>query len=273
MKNIIKTTTLIAASALLLTACKKHEDFQENPNSPSTALPSLLLTNISISTFNPWPLDAAYASRHLTFYERPSVFIQYNWNRGSFGAFDVLRQVNDMERLARATNETNYLGVAKFFRAVHFLQLTETFGDIPYSEAMKATEGIAQPKYDTQEQIYAGILKELDEANDLLDPSKPSLGGDIIFGKTPNQATQRWKQLVNAFRLRVLIHLSKKENNNLLNVKSQFSQIISNPTKYPLMKSNADNAQLAYNTSSTTNAYPTFQNLSVQTSISLEKRF
>ena len=83
----------------------------------------------------------------------------------------------------------------------------------------------------------------------------------------------KWKKLVNAFRLRVLIHLSKKESDASLNVKSQFQSIISNPAKYPLMESNADNGQIVYNTTAVSNYYPLYQNNSVPSLAALEKRF
>jgi hypothetical protein len=83
----------------------------------------------------------------------------------------------------------------------------------------------------------------------------------------------KWKKLVNAFRLRVLIHLSKKESDATLNIKQQFQSIISNPTKYPLMGSIDDNGQLVYNITAISNYYPTYQNNSIPSLAALEKRF
>ncbi len=269
MKQAYKLSIVLFA-VLLLVSCKKHEYYMENPNNPSTASPALLLTSICVSTFNGWPLDPAYASRHLTYYERPNVYVNYGWSTSGFGNYDVLRQVKDMDTRAQQTGEENYRGLAKFFRAVHFISLTETFGDIPYSEAMKALEGVQKPKYDAQEDIYVGVLNELEEANSLLDPVKGPISGDIIYGNKPQQIVQ-WKKLVNAYRLRILIHLSKKEANTRLNIKQQFQDIIGNPVKYPLMTGSADNGQLVFNTTAANNAYPSFQSLSVASLVSLEK--
>jgi len=52
-------------------------------------------------------------------------------------------------------------------------------------------EGNIKPLYDKQEDVYAGILNELDEANDLLDDSKGNIGGDIIYGGKASQ----WKKV------------------------------------------------------------------------------
>src|SRR4051812_8109351 len=120
-----KPVIIAALIVVLVGACKKHEYYQENPNSPSVATPSLLLTNICQKTFAVWPMDVAYAGRHMTYYERPNVYVNYNWGRnetgkGSFEPYNILRQVQDMDRLATTIEHKNYQGLAKFFRAYHF---------------------------------------------------------------------------------------------------------------------------------------------------------
>src|ERR1044071_10300748 len=95
---------------LMLFSCKKHSYFQNNPNSPSTALPSLLLTNICISVFDFYPATPAYAGRHLTYYERGNSAVDYSWTSSNFGNFDVLRQVKKMDELAEASGQENYRG-------------------------------------------------------------------------------------------------------------------------------------------------------------------
>jgi len=264
-----KILLLLTALPLLLLSCKKYEDLQVNPNEPSTATPSLLLTNICISVFNYDPTYPAYAARHLTYYERGNSAVDYSWTSGEYSNFDVLRQVEKMDELAQQNGAVNYTGLAKFFRAVLFSQLTEQFGDIPYSDALGATDGNTKPLYDTQEAVYAGILNELEEANNILDDASGTIGGDIIYGGVASQ----WKKLVNAFRLRLLIHLSKKEGNSSINIKEQFQNIVSNPSQYPLMESGDDNGQLVFNESATSNYYPTCGSLSVGTAVSIEEGF
>jgi hypothetical protein len=263
--NKILITVLILGVA---NSCQKHEYYQVNPNNPSVATPALLLTDIAANTFNIWPMDAAYAGRHMTYYERPNVYVNYNWSTGSFDAYDILRQVKNMEELSTSPELDNYRGVAKFFRAYHFILLTETFGDVPYTESLKAVEGNVKPEYTPQRDIYAGVLNELEEANNLLDPLKV-LDGDVIYGGD----AMKWKKLVNAFRLRVLIHLSKKENDATLNVKQQFQSILNDVAKYPLMESNADNGQIEYNSTAVSNYYPLYQNNSIPSLAALEMRF
>jgi hypothetical protein len=259
----------IALVASLFSACKKYEDFQTNPNLPSTATPALLLTRICYSVFYLDNTQPSFAVRQLTYYERGNSAVDYSWTEGSFDNFNVLRQVKQMDSLAVQAGQTQYFGLTKFFRALLFSQMTEVFGDIPYSQALGAVSGNFKPAYDAQESIYKGLLQELDDANTLLDDSKGKINGDIIFGGTASQ----WKKLVNAFRLRLLIHLSKKESNTNLNIKTQFQSIISQPSKYPLLTGNADNAQLVFNSSAPDNYYPDFGYLSLSSAVSIEKGF
>lgn len=269
MKPGIYKIFVLTVAISLSAACKKHEYYQRNPNNPSVATPSLLLTNVLVQTFTLQPLESSLAARHMTYFERPNIYVNYNWSTGSFDSYDVLRQVHDMEKKSEGDPLVNYRGIAKLMRAWHFVQLTETFGDIPYSQALQALDGNTQPAYDDQEAVYAGVLNELEEANNLLDPSLAPILGDVVY----NGDVVKWKKLVNAFRLRILIHLSKREGNTSINVREQFQSIIADPGKYPLMESIDDNAQLVYNTTSIDNYYPLYQNNSIPSLAALEKRF
>lgn len=260
---------VVLFGSFIFSSCRKHDYFQVNPNSPSIATPALLLTNICQTTFGYFLMDDYYASRHMTYYERPNSFVNYNWAAGNYDAYDILRQVQDMDSLARISGQKNYQGIAHFFRAYHFSQLTEKFGDIPYSSALKALENNVKPAYDRQEDVYAALLGELEEANSLIADGNGEVLGDIIY----DGDVMKWKKLVNALRLRLLIHLSKKESNTNLNIKQQFQTVVADPSKYPLMESVGDNAQLVFNTTAITNYYPLYQNNSVPSLAALEKGF
>lgn len=274
-KSIIYTYIVgFVMVSVMFSACKKYEDFQTNPNLPSLATPALLLTNICYNIFYYDNTTPAFATRHLTYYERGNSAVDYSWTAGendnySFDNFNVLRQVMQMDSLAAQSGQNQYRGLTKFFRALLFSQMTEVFGDIPYSKAMQGVGGNFKPEYDAQEAVYKGILEELEEANNLLDDSKGKINGDIIYDGKASQ----WKKLVNAFRLRLLIHLSKKEANANLNIKTQFQNIMNDPAKYPLFTGNADNAQLVFNASAPNNYYPDFGYLSLATAVSMEKGF
>src|SRR5690606_7799085 len=145
-----------------------------------------------------------------------------------------------LKQEAERIESAEYVALAKVIRAFYFYNLTLTFGDIPHSEALKGEfEELYLPKYDTQKEVFIGILNELSEANNLLEGNTNIIAGDIIFGGN----TLKWQKLVNSFRLKILMTLSKKESDAELNVKNAFANIYNNE---PIMESNADNGQLVF---------------------------
>ncbi|MBE7176590.1 MAG: SusD/RagB family nutrient-binding outer membrane lipoprotein [Mucilaginibacter polytrichastri] len=114
---------------------------------------------------------------------------------------EVIRAVqNDPERV-------NTLAAARIWRAYIFSRLTDLYGDIPYFDAAKgSTENNFKPAYDPQQQIYADLLKELEEAAVSFDASKTTLGGaDLIY----NGDVTRWQKLAYSLMLRLGMRMTK----------------------------------------------------------------
>src|SRR5690606_889613 len=100
--------------------------------------------------------------------------------------------------------------------------------------------GILQPKYDMQEDIYNGILADLEAANALFDESAGTVVGDILYSGD----LLKWKKLANSLRLRYLMRISNK-----VDVKAAMQAIISDPATTPICdeaNKNADNGTLTY---------------------------
>jgi hypothetical protein len=156
-------------------------------------------------------------------------------------------------------NTTKYAAIAKFFRAYSFIWLTQRVGDIPMTEAGDPTN--LTPAYDKQHDVYKNCLALLDTANTLLSNynalastnKNAAFDGGDIYGLTSLQ----WQKLVNTYKLRVLISLSKRADDNAdLSIKQQFANIVNNPTQYPIMTGNGDNLVFKYNTAY--NPYPIY---------------
>lgn len=58
----------------------------------------------------------------------------------------------------------NMRQAARILRAFLFHRLTDYYGSIPYFETMQVDKGVFFPHYDKQKDVYADLLKELDEA-------------------------------------------------------------------------------------------------------------
>ncbi len=115
----------------------------------------------------------------------------------------------EAERLEKS-NQTGYHAIGKFLRAYYFYNLTSLMGDVPLKDALKGAE-LLQPRYDTQKDVFLQVLTWLDEANNdfkSLDDRKASITGDFFY----NGDFAKWRKATNAFKLRVLIALSKERS-------------------------------------------------------------
>ncbi len=274
MKQLFSRYSIILAAGITaLVSCKKFENYQVNPNLPTQADPALELTNIEQTAFAAVAPDAALASRYLVYTESVSLTQYYGWQRSDFGAYRSIRQVVKMEQEAARLGKINYRYLGKFLRCYYIIGLTQTFGDVPYSQMMRAmnddlSDAAIRPVYDKQSDIYLSVLDELKLASDSLSAGKGTINGDIIY----NGDITKWKKLINSYTLRVLMSLSAKEGNTQLQVKKRFNDLFSNPAQYPLFLSNNDNAALQYYDING-NRYPYYNNNSMKTDYYLDSSF
>lgn len=154
-----------------------------------------------------------------------------NWER-LYAAFLNFR---DVQELGEEFYPNTY-NAARVMEA-HLMQIaTDRWRDVPYSDAGKLAEGILQPKYDTQEEIYPTLLALLKEAGEGLGAGNTdAINGDLLF----NGDVKKWQKYVNSLRLRLAIRIS--EVSPAL-AKQTVEEILGDPAKYPIMESNDDNA-------------------------------
>lgn len=106
---------------------------------------------------------------------------------------------------------SNLYQIGRIWKATIFHRITDLYGDVPYTEAGQAYyKGILTPKYDTQQDIYTDMLKELDEAAAALDPSKDIPTGDLVY----NGDIAKWKKFAYSMMLRLATRLSKVDPAN-----------------------------------------------------------
>ena len=248
---------IVGLVLVVMTSCgKKFDELAKNPNSPESVPASLALNGVEVSiNQRPWGLEQRwnqYACCNYNYYGNQ----EYNWSGASL-YYTTLKNVLKMEEEAKKSGgkEVNpYSALGKFFRGYLFYEMTMMVGDLPLDEALKGTETL-QPKYNTQKEIFIQIIKWLDESNSdltkLINAADNSLLGDFYF----NNDLRKWQKAVNAFRLRVLISLSKKDTDAELNVKQNFSKVLADKNSYPLMNDMSDNLQFVY--VNPFNKYPT----------------
>jgi hypothetical protein len=257
MKKLIYTAIILVSLTALISSCKKSfDELRQNPNKPTDVPPSLLFNGILNSLYNgPDGSNEKWCQYYCENYD------YYGNNRYDFGAgtnyYSTLNSVLKMEEEAAkagANPELNpYAALGKFFKAYFFTKMSLSMGDIPMKDALLGAENLT-PAYDTQKDVFKQSFLWLDSANNelatLITNANTTLAGDIYLGNN----LSAWQKVVNTFRLRLLIHLGKKESDADLNIKQQFADIIGNAAKYPVMKNNSDNLQYTY--INPTNKYP-----------------
>lgn len=258
MKKNNLIISLVLSAMIFTEGCsKKFEEYTPNPNLP-VAVPAYLLLRQIENDLVVYPGGDADKFGQYTL----STYTYYGTNEYWSGAanldYGTLRNVVAMEKeAAKASGEDNpYAALAKFFKAYLFVNMSLKVGDLPMTDALKGLEN-RTPKYDTQKEIFVQSLQLLEEANtqlaSLIAASNTSILGDFYFKERISNAKdalttlKQWQKVVNTFKLRVLIELSKKESDTELNIKQKFSDVISNPTKYPIMEDMSDNLEFVYN--------------------------
>ena len=271
MKKIKYIFLIIIGTSLMISCKKQLEEKQLDPNNPTNVPPNLILgtvlTDISgtgsggnLGGISSWSSVQGWNQYHAQNYDYYGNNI-YSWTNGSFDPYLVLKNVIQMEKeaISRGASAVNpYEAVGRFIRAYYFYNLTSMFGDVPLTDALKAP-AISKPAYTPQQKVFEYVLNELDTANtdfaSLVGKNDNSLSvsQDIYY----HGNLFAWQKLVNSFKLRVLVSLSKKSSDGTLNVVPQFATIINNPSRYPVFISQSDDLEFVYNPGNT-NTYSNY---------------
>jgi hypothetical protein len=248
---------MLLCAVLVLSSCKKSfDDLYVNNNKP-TSVPASLLFNGILGTL----IDPPGGQSDRTNQYQIQTNSYFGNNSYAFGSGDnlyaSLTNVVNMENQAKvfgAKDVNPYKALGKFFRAFFFTKMSLEMGDIPMTEALQGVN-ILTPKYDDQKTVFQRSFLWLDSANTdlgaLIAANDQTLTGDMYFSNNLKQ----WQKVVNTFRLRLLIHLSKKAGTSEdLDIAGQFAKIIADPTTYPIMTGMADNLQYVW--LNPTNKYP-----------------
>jgi hypothetical protein len=157
-----------------------------------------------------------------------------------YSAVNILKLVDGSIGLAAERGSKTHQGIFKTFRVLLFSFMTDFYGDIYYTEALKGRDGILYPKYDKQADIYAGLLKELDEANTLIATGTEPISDiyDLMYGGDK----VKWQKFCNSLKLRLLLRASAK----ISDAGTQMNAILSDPVNHPIFTDNGDNAAMPY---------------------------
>lgn len=211
MKNIVFKISTSILTATLLFGCNNFDNLNTDPARSVIADPPSLISAVQLRLSGEretqWRslgyyhmgvtqlISDGYTFAKGSTYSLLSDYIERMW-RSDYQMIDNL--ILAYEQSEKDGNMRNYQAAALMMKILIFSHLTDTYGDIPYTEAGKAV----YPKYDTQEFIYNDLFAQLDVAISLFDADKPFIG-DLIYGGD----VELWKRFANSLRLRFAMRL------------------------------------------------------------------
>src|SRR5689334_21846450 len=204
------------AVAAVLSGCdnSKLPTVNNNPNAPTAVPPATLFTNGVQTAVGNW-LGSGYDLRNIELIVQQLAENQYIGNDqykgvgpgGANGNWQAAYQ-NDLEdlqvvvRQGMAAKDPSLWAPALIMQQWQFGYLTDSWGDVPYSQALAgdSSAAILRPAYDPQQQIYTGMMANLTKASAALSgASNSSLGAsDPIYGG--NNA--EWQKFANSLHAR-----------------------------------------------------------------------
>jgi hypothetical protein len=171
------------------------------------------------------------------------------WN----SAYIELTNLSDIGTIAKTPEYLNksYQAISLITQSWVYSILTDVYGDVPYTEASRGREGIIEPKFDKQKDIYLSLFSKLEEANSLLTANEAiTATGDPVF----KGEVDKWRRFGNSLYLRLLLRIAHKTEVSA-NVIAKMKEIVdTNPTKYPIMTDNTHTAKILWNGTNSSSA-------------------
>lgn len=254
--SYIKGLFALSLSVLMFTSCSEDtmDKINNNDNNPKDTEAKFIIADLCTAT--------AFRSVGGDFSTYASVYIEHE-----AGIHNQLYRAE--KRLAEPTSNTTYnntwnstyenlknakiviekcskggseegsnvtLALGKIFLAYNAAILTDLFGDIPYTQAgvMDANRlpVYYTPVVDKQEDVYADIMKQLDEAIVLLDGTDAGVFGavgtkDYIYGSLGKVDDQKaaWKKAAYGLKARYTMHLLARSANKTADLNNILSYI------------------------------------------------
>jgi hypothetical protein len=199
---------ILLAAAVLGSSCKKFDgSMNVDPNRPTKASGTQLIANAEM--FLPDMSSSPYGVHYPQYLSNTSftdnsryTTINFNFYGWYTGPLMNLETVLTSDLDANEGPIANQVAVAKILKAYIFWFMTDRWGDIPYSEALKGKQDFT-PKYDKQQDIYNSLFALLDEANASI--VSGNIKNDIIY----NGDINKWKRFGNTVHMLMALRLSK----------------------------------------------------------------
>lgn len=196
-----------------------------------------------------------------------------------------LQYGNAMAMYEQAVKENNdkIKAVALILRSFLIMQLTDTYGDVPFKEAgllsLREGDGNYTTRYDSQKEIYKSVVCMLETANSLLAQDPDVTSFNSICDKTYGGSYDKWRRFGNSLYARVLLRIGMKvieEDGGILelgdeqwgsvNITNKFAELyscfLSGAGEYPMMQSRDDRPMIPFSDQNETEHTPFYSTTS-----------
>ena len=251
MKKIIYIILVLGVTF----GCQDFEDWNIDEKNPSSVPANYLLTSAEKDLFTRMSSTSVN-------YNIFKLFAQY-WNETQYtdevnynirgrdigGGFflylyrDILNDLREAQQLIdedaslNANLKSTQSGVVEVLQVYTWHVLVDTYGYIPYSEALMGVENLT-PVYDEDSVIYVDLFTRLDKAIQMLSADSESFGAaDLIY----NGSTAQWRKFANSLKLRMAVRISDYDN-------ATAQQLATEAVSSGVFTSNADNASFPFET-------------------------
>ena len=210
---------IVGCGLVATTSCSDSymEDLNTDESKATSIAPSAQLTTALLQTYGDFGMMDTYRSYITGFTQHfaggwnvtnyaGSVHAQDDQMRLVWDQFYAVAIKNLVDAIANSEDKPNTNAALRIHRVYLMNILTDIYGDIPCMDAGKGyTEGIANPKYNTQEEIYNFFFEELDACVAQLGTGTDRIGGDVT---SLNGDAAAWRKYANSLRLRYAMRIS-----------------------------------------------------------------
>ncbi len=206
-----RLTYILTAITVSFISCTDYLDVDTDTDNPKTASLNFLLTETQSSlaqvgdyNVNSGSILATYVHSATSREEEDqygvkvdNINMRNDWDEIYF----TLNNLKSLIQTATNSNSSIYLGIAQIEKAYLMSVAVDLWGDVPFSEASKLTEGIVSPKFDNQKLIYSEVFKLIDQGkvNILANQgAKPKLDDLFYAGNS-----DKWVRFANTLKLKL----------------------------------------------------------------------
>jgi len=262
--RIYKYSLLTFAIVIIFTACKRNlTELNVNPNEVTYVNPALLFkqslkdgagsynTDVNVEQWGlmTWMMYMAPKGGHSPGEEYvipggKDGFWDEQFSNALVGIQETLNLYSD------SVKYTNEIAIAKIWKVFLFHRMTDLWGEVPYSEALRGYDDLIYlPKYDSQQEIYFHFLDDLKASSSAIDEANPlsTPDADLIYSGD----LHKWRLFANSLRLRLAINIK-------FIAPEKYNEVLKELEQAEFFTKNDDSAHFPFNEEKKNHLYETF---------------